>query len=682
MLLLLLDFYKAQQLKWLSQNKNKHLHIILALSGPENSVHEIAAKAMSNKDIETELIAMPFLSHSLIVQHMVDRLAKNDVIVEEDFIDSYLENYASANKETGPPKISSFLFLNLVCEQIKNGISEAFQLATSMKQAVGSVLYRAENAIGELVVRRAVGYIASARVGLTRLELQDLLTQDNQVAVYLRNKLKLPIFLTPPFLISKLIDIYLEPLLCQRRTDGWPVFVLKHWDARNIAYERYVLTRDSPVIFGRALSDYFLSNWSNQPRYVEELRKYERIFINSQQISFVPEETWDLKYATERGNLRRVDELPSAVILAGQKSVSIDAMKGDCFINYEYLLAAADTRGLPFIIDIFLWVLEIRKEPDEELNLVLESLKMSRLVLQKDITQLATQLCARLVGPVSKDIPVAPGDPPRLLNIRNMLRHIGSNHEKAALIPSGSALLPPAGKSLFVEINGGHRLPMTAMAISDDSSLLLTAALDDKMILWNLKIGGRIIRLFHNVGALVKRLLLARNNEIAVVVEKSRCSLWSTESGNMVKVIVDDYIDNLAVTLLREGNFLATCLNNCSTVSLWDLHGQDFELSSQADLSEWMEESLTSMTARLLMPINTSPDSLLLVACQRANFAIIWNFDTKKLSQRLKIAHSAGSIKAIGRSEELFVVTYMAYEESNRNVISVFDLFLASEKFQ
>src|SRR5262249_49766368 len=119
---------------------------------------------------------------------------------------------------------------------------------------------------------------------------------------------------------------------------------------------------------------------------------------------------------------------------------------------------------------------------------------------------------------------------------------------------SGPALLPPDRSGGFIELLGGHSAPVTAIAVSDDATVLLSAGLDNMLILWDIR-QRRIIRLIHNVGARASIMRLARRNELALVIESvpGVFAIWHLARGECLSTIATDFIDALLISIANVG---------------------------------------------------------------------------------------------------------------------------------
>ncbi|KAJ3211260.1 hypothetical protein HDU67_004656 [Dinochytrium kinnereticum] len=228
------------------------------------------------------------------------------------------------------------------------------------------VLDRIEEKLGRVFVSRAVGYLTAAKRGLSRRELEDILSCDEDVLTDVYKALDPPIRRIPPILIIKLLE-ELGSSIEEKQIDGVHALFWSHRQYHRVAEDRY-LYRERHIAIHAALADYWDGKWSKTPKqYVEPATGTARA---------------SLRYITEqslliagRPNTRRLSSLVWHQLEAGvtgyQDAVktlqdishigaALDAgLLWDLLSSYRAALAKDSAEGLllPQLIDYYRFLL-------------------------------------------------------------------------------------------------------------------------------------------------------------------------------------------------------------------------------------------------------------------------------------------------------------------------------------
>ena len=157
------------------------------------------------------------------------------------------------------------------------------------------------------------------------------------------------------------------------------------------ARERYLSSADNVRKISKSLGEYFLGTWATCDKpYLDKNGKSFKAdrHVAKQPLVF----TSDENSKNSVYNLRKFSELPHGLIGAGM----LDCLKENVLCNYDWLFTKLCATSFRDVINDFHAASETFPD-DEELVLVLETLKLSTTALTQDHAQLASHLVGRLL---------------------------------------------------------------------------------------------------------------------------------------------------------------------------------------------------------------------------------------------------------------------------------------------
>jgi WD40 repeat protein len=137
----------------------------------------------------------------------------------------------------------------------------------------------------------------------------------------------------------------------------------------------------------------------------------------------------------------------------------------------------------------------------------------------------------------------------------------GLSRSAAAQTASGPELL----------IQDGHSYAVNSVAFSPDGMMLVSAAADDSVELWDLRV-GRLIRSFQGHRAAVNSVAFSPDGKtVASASNDKTIKLWGVGAGQLIRTI-EGHIDKVnSVAFSPNGRMLASGGAD-SLVNLWDQH--------------------------------------------------------------------------------------------------------------
>ncbi|ESO91580.1 hypothetical protein LOTGIDRAFT_96945, partial [Lottia gigantea] len=160
------------------------------------------------------------------------------------------------------------LFVTLTYQQVTDWCSydniPPGTLMTTIEASIVKLFERMEQKHGKVFVSKAFGYITAARNGLSEMELEDILSLDDEVLNSVFVLWVPPIRRLPPSLWSRL-RLDMCPFLVERESDGISVLSWYHQQFVNVVTERYLDYMDAIKIH-HIIEEYYMGTWESLPK--------------------------------------------------------------------------------------------------------------------------------------------------------------------------------------------------------------------------------------------------------------------------------------------------------------------------------------------------------------------------------------------------------------------------------
>jgi len=208
------------------------------------------------------------------------------------------------------------LFLRLIVDLALKWHSyetvDAGDIADDMSGLISRIFDRLESRYGRLFVHHALAYITASKNGLSLVELEDILSCDDEVLDYIFKWWIPPFRRLPPLLWARVRD-ELGFYLAERGTDGVSAYGWYHRQFWETAEQRYLLAP-----FGSeqhsfrekahtAIADYFEGKWANGKLYVGKDKKEK---VEDRKIPKQPFVLGGSRAVGRQINKRKLTELP------------------------------------------------------------------------------------------------------------------------------------------------------------------------------------------------------------------------------------------------------------------------------------------------------------------------------------------------------------------------------------
>ena len=454
------------------------------------------------------------------------------------------------------------LFMKLVFKQAHQWRSytpvEDIVLPVSTAAALTQFFEHLEEQHGRVLVRHTFGYLAASRNGLTEVEIEDVLSLDDEVLDDVYQYWDPPVkgIVRIPPLLWKRISYDIGDYIVKQQADGMTVLQWYHRQFTETAENRY-LGNEAEQMCHSLLATYFEGTWSKGKKKSITLSHRQLTLEDAdRQVASQP-----LKFSREVYNLRKLSELAFHLSHSGQH----EKAKRLALCNFEWLINKLQATSYVSLVQDHSLALSLTS--DEELSLITETLSLSASNLQVDPTALAGQLIGRLI--LLKD----DAEFQHVSKLLEQSAHWGHSSENCQLIPKNSCLINPGGP-LKMTLSG-HTQLIQKVCVSYKQSLAASASKgkDSAVInIWDIS-SLDCIQNLHTLkipGSSIPQLVAS--DDLIFGSCNNAMKVWNTRTGDEVGTFISPAeITSLGIT--SDGQ-LAVLATECGRLFLWDRHSQ------------------------------------------------------------------------------------------------------------
>jgi len=430
----LLKTYGGHRMMWLPRSLPKNVYILVS---------------MLSVDVHDCLI------------NTVNRVRDGDCVVElkplaDDVMNDVVQLYLAAAERrvtrhqlqlvhTAVSSCRQPLFIKLVLDQAAKWTSyaeiTADDLPTSIHDAISRLFANVEGRYGLLFVSHALAYLTCSRGGLSGIEMEDVLSCDDEVLdeVYRYHDPPLHGTVRIPSLMWARITEDLREYLAERQVDGKTVLSWYHRQFLETAERRYLDSDDRLKSFHFQLAEIY--NQETGLRRSITLHQRRGIVLEDADRKVTPQ-------PLTATNLRKLKCLPYH-LLRGQAAEQI---KDRCLVNFQWLLTWLRAEGINTVLNEYRFITE-DEVLDKDLDVELVS---GFFQLCYDSLYYSPELFAYHV---SERIPAAQQSPSVCRFVYEAAEHIRS---------SSAPCMLPTHSMKFPSITGPLRL---AVMVGQDGSL-------------------------------------------------------------------------------------------------------------------------------------------------------------------------------------------------------------------
>ena len=232
----------------------------------------------------------------------------------------------------------------------ENDLSECLTIDT----CINYLFHLISKSHEKVVFNNCMFYITIFKDGISQLELEDILSLDDDVLIeiFKRHETKTTRF--PSFLWVR-IKKDLKEYLCEKQIDGIHVISWYHRKFRECARKLYVdsLTNKEQDRLLMNIIHFYLETWSSIPKpYCHSenvIRKYNlkssyKLAIRNPGITTNPDT--GIFYSQ-----RKLKQLPFFIFMLNDKFLKINALKNFIYFNYDFMYAQFKAKDVQFFVD-------------------------------------------------------------------------------------------------------------------------------------------------------------------------------------------------------------------------------------------------------------------------------------------------------------------------------------------
>ncbi|XP_074643476.1 uncharacterized protein LOC141900455 [Tubulanus polymorphus] len=379
----------AHSMTWLPLLLPEHVHLILTTNSTTN-------RCLEN------------LRLKLLLQSQCIEMQKFDAQTAADLLETWCteEKHALTKKQKDVIKDAfancpNPLFLKMSFDQSLKwhsytADSYAF-LAHSVKMSILKLFNDLEREYGYALIQRTLGYLSASKHGLTDMEMEDLLSLDDEVLqeIYLHHAPPRDAkIIRIPTLTWKRLKYDLHRYMTEKLIDNRRVMAWIHPEFYELATERYVIANDKELLH-RRLAEYFSGKWSSQAKSLELIRIQKRSYTDVYRN--VPEQV--LEFGKNIYNERMLNELPFHLIYSHQFEEFTEKI-----CQFDWIFTKAKAFSIQNVLMDFEMVLdviqksEIVTECSEECQFIYHVLQVAQTNIKHDVALLPVQIIGQL-GP-------------------------------------------------------------------------------------------------------------------------------------------------------------------------------------------------------------------------------------------------------------------------------------------
>ena len=321
---------KAYEMSWLPSSLPSNIYIILSMIPSMYDCLDNSKKRVENDDQYIEMLALSDnTAHHIIQSHLTRHnralTNKQKQMVFEAF---------QLNREP--------LFLKLVMDEaVKwNSFTHNIKVAQSVKDAIERLFADLESKYGVVLVERALAYLTCGMGGLTGIEMEDVLSCDDDVLneVYKYHDPPTEGIVRIPSLLWSRLHYDLKDYMTERQMDGKVVLTWYHRQFFECAESRYIPNVATQIYIHNALAELY-SQTSGITRTIVLKQRRGKLIQNA-----------DRKVTPQKlsiNNIRKLNALPYHLFHAGD----VERLKEECIVNFDFLFIKLCAVGVSRVLN-------------------------------------------------------------------------------------------------------------------------------------------------------------------------------------------------------------------------------------------------------------------------------------------------------------------------------------------
>ncbi|KAL3862492.1 hypothetical protein ACJMK2_008453 [Sinanodonta woodiana] len=460
--------HKAHRLNWLPHKLPKHVHMILSTYTEARDIITMLKLVF----LSQSFITVPVFSAQLSIDILKSWLKmKNRTLTSEQF--SIVEDIF---KQCSLPLFVKLIFDQVLAWKSYTPLSEC-RLTSTVQKSIEELLSQLEKKHGQVLVSRAMAYVTASRIGISEVELEDLLSLDDVVlnAVF---EIHIPPFRRIPPILWVRIRHDISQYLVDKEVNEVRTFFWYHQQFFEASETRYMKNADFSKEIHSLMTDYYLGIWHG----VKKPFTYSPLQVMRLGLKEAKSEA-DRKVAAQpiifqqgtgkiptRYNKRKLNRLPYHLYMAGRRT----ELYCKCLFNFSWLKTKLEATSVSTVLLDY-----IRYE--ENTSPVHKALKAAQSTLKRFPQTLAAEISGRLLAVQS--------GMKSLVEMEFLQDSLSASARTTHLVPYQPCYIIPSD-ALTCSIEHPS-IPINSMQviISDGSNSLVTLTVHNEVITWDLTSG-------------------------------------------------------------------------------------------------------------------------------------------------------------------------------------------------
>lgn len=454
----------GNKLDWLPSRIAGNIKIIVTV----NSENENMMKRLENK-VDEGIIEIPEFSPNECESTIKTLMSESKQAVNYNQWRIIQQSFKSC---------STPLFSRLVYEKVSQW--QSFDtIATYIEQSADDIimelLLSLEKKHGSKIIGKVLGYLTAAKSGLSELELEDILSLDDELlnTVFVSYN-EYPNIRRIPHICWSRVRQDISRFLCFKENDGIATYRWKYKRFGQLAEQRYLVEdNDKTIDMYSTMADYYIGTWGGIRRKpfahpTTLMAKYKLVERDGESCRYVPNQPLSFGEHFEC-NTRKLTKLP--YLLA--RSQRFDDLKSNVLCNYEWIACKLRITSIQRVIADF------EMYEDREIKLVGDALRMSKSALSLDQNALGMELTGRLLPYIFK-----------YPNVKQLIRQCDLNAQRCCPLVAKCQIYSSPGGPLQYEcdLGGDANTQVDIDVFTSPDGILLTAkpSYSNRLRVWDL----------------------------------------------------------------------------------------------------------------------------------------------------------------------------------------------------
>ncbi|CAK7294802.1 NACHT and WD repeat domain-containing protein 2 isoform X1 [Vulpes vulpes] len=249
---------EARKLWWLPAHLPRFVRIVLSTLPNRHGILQKLRCLIHEEANYIELIPRDRKMCSQVLKHQLLRVKRKVTSGQQIYVNN------AFSKCTLP------MFVNLTFREVRHWRShkdvDESSLCVTVHESIEQLFWSLEKKCGQKLVSRALGYITMAKMGLSEMELEDVLALDNSVMNELNENARPSNPLRVPYLYIARLKEGLSGYLIERHVKNVTLLVWANRHLQLIAQKLYLQDDGDLRAMHTILADYFLGVWSGGRR--------------------------------------------------------------------------------------------------------------------------------------------------------------------------------------------------------------------------------------------------------------------------------------------------------------------------------------------------------------------------------------------------------------------------------